>query len=156
LGRGQPAEKRAEQPRRWDVMVWIQRGILLVLSVWAANWVGYLLGWLTGASQSPVAPAIAPLVFGLLAALGIGISLKELHDRGSIWHACLVAIMVCAFVYGCQMGVTEGAWIRSEPYSSFDALLSENWRKLDDETIASLHHFRLVARMQKMPAVDFD
>ncbi|HEX5102959.1 MAG TPA: hypothetical protein VFV87_04065, partial [Pirellulaceae bacterium] len=38
----------------------------------AAQKVGYLFGWLIGASLSPLGATVAPLLFGLLAVLGLG------------------------------------------------------------------------------------
>lgn len=43
-----------------------------VISVYfASRYVGYVLGLLTGAAISPVAQVVAPLIFGLLTAIGV-------------------------------------------------------------------------------------
>lgn len=78
-------------------------------SIWAVEWLGKLLGFLTGASQSPMGTVIAPLLFALLAALGVAAGSKiDLGDWKEIARAALIAFLVCRFATNFNSGLKHG------------------------------------------------
>jgi hypothetical protein len=56
------------QNRLWQTLLWV---LFLISYPVATAWVGYLFGYITGASLSPIGATVAPLVMGLLAVLGL-------------------------------------------------------------------------------------
>ena len=107
------------------------------------------MGWLTGASKSPVVPIIAPLVFGLLAVLGASASLRRKFDkRAAIWRGLFVAFMVLVFCYCCYYGVRRGNISRVGPYKSMKTLVGDAWETIDDDTASEVYQFRLKCRAQ--------
>jgi hypothetical protein len=76
-------------------LCWILLAVFAFVAVHAARWIGYLVGWLTGASESPMGTTVAPLMFGLLAVLGItSVSRLRMRTPREILIATLVAFMV--------------------------------------------------------------
>lgn len=131
--------------------------ILAATSLYAAGWVGYLLGWLTGASRSPVAPLVAPLVFGLLAILGIKESARHRYVRpAAVWRGIFVAAMVIVFCFACSNGVRWGNLSRVGPYKPMSLLLGDTWEKVDAETAAELYRFRFLARQKEVSFEEFE
>lgn len=47
----------------------------------ASDALGFVLAWFTGASKSPLGSTVAPLIFGIIAALGVKESLKGAAQR---------------------------------------------------------------------------
>jgi hypothetical protein len=83
------------------------------LSFGAARWAGYLLGWLTGASESPMGVVIAPLVFSLVAILGIRSSTKiNLRRPNEILYAAFIAFLVWTVCDYCFTGLSDGVDVR--------------------------------------------
>ncbi len=145
--------RRALDQARACVLV----AVLFLISTIAAYWVGFLLGWLTGASLSPVVSSVAPLVFGLLAALGIGVGLRRrLSRRSDVGRGIFVGTMVSVFCYGCFIGVSWGNMSRLDPYMPMDMLIGESWKDTDDETAARLHALRWKARRAQISHQDFE
>lgn len=138
-------------------------GILAIVSVNAANHIGFLVGWLTGASQSPIAKAIAPTVFGLLAVLGVSVKLRyrpsmrkqkrpSWRDRHrNIWQGILVAVLVIAFCRGANDGFVPGIRSRAMPYKDVKELLGKSWETTDHETAITICAFSSQARLAGLP-----
>jgi hypothetical protein len=122
--------------------------LLAVASTLATSKVGFLLGWLIGASRSPLAVGIAPLIFGLLAVLGVRAGLKnEFATLGAIWRALFVALLITVFCYYCSNGILWGNISRLEPYHDMAALFGEEtWATATPEQAAMLNRFRWKAR----------
>jgi hypothetical protein len=136
---------------------WILALILFGASIVAAYWVGFLLGWLTGASLSPVVSSVAPLVFGLLAVIGVSASVRgNFTHRIEISRGIFLALMVSTFCYACFTGVTWGNRSRMDPYPPLDVLIGESWQNVDDETAARLHAFRWKAQRAQIPHQEFE
>jgi hypothetical protein len=132
--------------------------LLIVVSVAAVSQVGFLLGWLTGASRSPVVPVVAPLVFGLLAAFGIGVSLhRQSVGEHAIWRSVFVAFLTLVFCTRCYYAVTLGAWEREDQYSKMSYLLGETaFGMADHDTLAALYRFRLLAKSAEVSSAEFE
>jgi hypothetical protein len=143
-----------------------------MVSIAAVSHVGYLLGWLTGASKSPVVPVVAPLVFGLLAVLGVSaVRAKKLkkktairidapnhgRDHSAVWRGVFIAILTLAFCSSCLYGVTKGSFERMGQYRKMSFLLGEAaWDQADDDTIAELYKFRVQAKRNELSPADFE
>lgn len=137
---------------------------LSILSLYAAKLVGFQLGWLMGASQSPIAQAIAPSIFGLLAVLGVGAKLSSAlskeHDnltgwrekRREVWRAILAAAIVIVFCAYLPNGIASGASSRSMPYSDVAELIGESWETAGDETAAEICSFTAKAHAAGIPS----
>jgi hypothetical protein len=143
------------------IVLWIctalRVGLFVVASVIAAAWIGYVVGWLIGASRSPIAHSIAPLVFGLLAAIGVGVGLRTtLQTRLAMWRGTLVAALAAIFCYFCYIGVTWGNQSRIGPYKAMGTLLGDAWSSVDPDTAAALYKFRLQAKGAGVPFDDFE
>lgn len=95
----------------------ISRAMLLapfaIAAVYAARWVGYLVGWLVGASESPVAGAIIPGVIGLVAAIGLRSKRLRLRTQAEIIAATFLAILVIVICDQCFWGIADGVEIRT-------------------------------------------
>lgn len=131
--------------------------MLAVASAGAAAWIGFLIGWLTGASRSPVVHAVAPLVFGLLAAIGVGTTLhRQLRSRRAVCRAVFIALLAWVFCYCCFFGVKRGNISRIGPYSSFSTLLDGSWTKANGTTKAILYRFRQQAITTNVLYSDFE
>lgn len=128
-----------------------------VTSFCASAQVGFLLGWLVGASLSPIAPAIAPFVFGLLAVIGIEAGIrKQFLNSTAIWRAAFVSILVVVFCISCRYGIEWGNVSRLDPYKSFGKLFGSTWEGVDEGTAAKLYGFRWRARDSKMNADEYE
>lgn len=135
---------------------WLSVAILIVASVIAVASIAYIVGWLTGASMTPVVAIVIPLVFGLLAAIGVGIGApRPFSDKTSIWQSVFVALLVIVFCHLYFYGVTLGSFQRSSQYNRMSNLLGETWDNADDDTVALLYRFRLKARQAKLSPADF-
>jgi hypothetical protein len=119
--------------------------ILVLLSVgyFAVRWVGYLCGWIIGASLSPIASVALPLVFTLLGAVGVsaGIRTRRLHLSNLI---CLIGIALGVWVFCdfCERGIDDGGRTRQSQYKSITQLLGCDWQKLDADVKSKLYQFR--------------
>jgi hypothetical protein len=143
-----PSAKRARRWRRCErVMTWVVLLVLPCATVIAAVWLGYLLGYLTGCSKSPMASTVAPLLFALLVAIGIGagprLALKTLKDAAA---ALTIAVAVIFFGFWFDEGLTRGAIARNAAFIRMDGLIGPAWSKTDAETAASIYGFRSRSR----------
>jgi hypothetical protein len=118
---------------------------------------------------------VAPLVFGLLAVLGVGAARKSYKKRNNsrnaegqskelspqaqqnvIWRGIFVAILIFTFCRECYYGVTLGSFERTAQYRMMPKLLGDAWAKADGESIAELYKFRLQASRAEMSYPDFE
>jgi len=115
--------KQYGRPIAWvGVLAWL--GIVLYdrITIAVEN-IGYLFGWLIGASKSPVAGTVAPLVFGLLgavvfASIAAVFATLRMDPKSppsfrntlvSLLAALAIAHFASWFVYQSKVGITEGA-----------------------------------------------
>jgi hypothetical protein len=136
---------------------WLSVAALVVASMIAVAYLARVLGWLTGASLTPVVAIVIPLVFGLLATVGVGVGLPRPFGRiASIWQTVFVAFLVAVFCRVYFSSVTLGSFERSARYRSMASLLGEAWSSTDDETLASLYRLRVKARRANLAPADFE
>ena len=84
--------------KSWPVFRWVTLLVFVFVYFRACQWVGHLFGLLIGASTSPIAATVTPLVFGLLAAIGIGLGARQMTSRlSSLWYAILIASGIAVF-----------------------------------------------------------
>lgn len=136
--------------------------VLAVISLKAAGYVGLLVGWLIGASLSPIAQAIAPAIFGLLAVLGVSsklwqtLSKRRRHlsgwrdKRRAIWQAILMAGIVFVFCDSASDGIVKGIRSRTMPYTDIADLIGDSWKDADEHTATAICAFTLQARSAGM------
>jgi len=149
------AIRKARKLSRW--LAWALLPAFLFVSYLAVRWVGYLFGWLVGAAESPVAQVVTPLVFTLLAAVGIGAAIRGRYSRGSAVLAALaVAAGVLLFCDYCERGLTDGIFSREQPYKPMNELLGDSWPKVDSAMAARLYEFRWEARRSGMSFREFE
>ncbi len=137
------------QGPRPSVLFWIGAAVFAIATLQAATEVGYLFGFIVGASVSPIAVSVAPLVFGLLGAIGIAGGALSKPDEWSSKRLALLsvtAIGVALFCYNCQVGIDTGIDRRMGPFPSMASLVN-NWESLDVDTRALAYDLR--SRMQR-------
>lgn len=145
----------------WVPPKWAYRAsgaLLFIVSVWAAHQVGWVSGWLTGASRSPVAPVIAPSIFGLLTSVVALTYAREILTRTDklIYGACAAAVIGVACM-SFHSGVIWGIHSRVGPYKTFAVLVGDcAWSAVDPNTAARLHKFRVSCRVSGMSYREFE
>jgi uncharacterized membrane protein len=143
--------------RFWNAVVFIVA--VCPASLEAAKQVGYLFGWIVGASKSPIAPAVAPLVFGLLALIGAHAALsRTAKRRSSLYQTAFAAVIVSVFCFWCYRGIQWGGFARIPPYKTLRAMLGTDNEtlSLDPEISAELYAFQLRARAAGVSFEDFE
>lgn len=89
-----------------------------VVSALAASSVGAMFGFLLGSAAVSVASAAMPLIFSLLAILGIAAGAPSLFKnlglcQPSHWDRICVALCVCVFVVSCWFGYQRGGLVKT-------------------------------------------
>jgi hypothetical protein len=139
-----------------SVVTWVGVIVAVLLSAVAVDLVAYLLGWLTGVSKSPIVAAIAPLIFGLLALVGLGVGWTYSNRRWADWlRTSVTAVLVIVFCIAFNKGVSEGSYDRVDAYQNFSTIVTASGTTLKPETYAAFHRFRLQARQADVPSGDF-
>jgi hypothetical protein len=146
-----------DTPRQWSTLLtWGGALVAVLLSALAVDLVAYLLGWLTGVSKSPIVAAIAPLIFGLLALVGLGVGWTYSSRRWADWlRTSVTAVLVIVFCIAFNKGVSEGSYDRVDAYQNFSTIVTASGTTLKPETYAAFHRFRLQARQADVPSGDF-
>lgn len=133
-------------------------GILLLVAAYQAiRWLGYLCGWVIGASQSPIAAAALPLLFTLLGAVGLRAGFR--NRRPKLWNIiCLIGLSAGAAVFCdyCETGITIGSVTREDQYKTMADLIGENWAAVDADTKSRLYQFRWLAQDSKLPYREYE
>jgi hypothetical protein len=150
----------------------IVRIVMLLLSF---SVVGWLTGWLVGASSSPTVSAVLPLIFGLFTAVGLGYAnaLAKLKKIGEVIaaspdkglpeikkifdnpHAAIkevplfITTAIVLFCLLCYSGVRHGVSLRSPGYPKIEELLGRN-ALLNYEDAAQLYRLRLSLQRQNI------
>lgn len=140
--------------------------VLLIISYFSARWLGYLVGWLIGASNSPIAQAVAPLIFGLIAVIGVdvgvrgGIAIKSrprrLYNVKSLYRAIFVAFVVLIFCRSCYYGAKMGILSRVGPYRSMCHLIGKSLKTADPQAVSALYAFQVKARRAGVSWQEFE
>jgi hypothetical protein len=137
--------------------------VLAVISLNAASYVGLLVGWLIGASLSPIAQAVAPAIVGLLAVLGVStklrrsLSKRRMHltgwreKRRAIWTSILAAGMVFVFCKSASEGIVKGIRSGTMPYTDIADLIGDSWNDADELAATAICAFTLQARAAGVP-----
>lgn len=146
----------------------------IVLAAFVA--VGWLTGWLVGASNTPVVAALLPLVFGLIGAIGFGYaeaaaqvrSVREMVQAGGdnlltrvqatlaapaaerLQLPAFWAVAVILFCMACYSGIAQGITLRIPSYPSLRELLGQE-ASFSYQEAAELHNFRLTLQRQNIP-----
>jgi hypothetical protein len=120
-----------------------------------------LFGWLVGASDSPIVSTAAPLVFGLLAILGItaGAYLPIRRKRGLWRNSCRLfctAFGVGVFCYWCWNGIQDGMYSRAQYYESMADLVGPEWGSSNASTTSLLYEFRWRAKRAGVAPLEFN
>lgn len=160
-----PDTARAPRPAASGYRL-ILAGVLLVASYFSARWLGYLVGWLIGASNSPIAQAIAPLIFGLIAVIGVDVGVRgtlvsksrprRLYTVKSLYRAIFVAFVVTLFCRSCYYGVKMGILSRTGPYRSMCHLVGSSLKTADPQAVSALYAFQLKARRSNVSWQEFE
>jgi len=132
----EPTAGRVDEVQRntWRaVAAWVVSfSLMAIAGALAAKWVGYLFGWIAGASLSPVGAVVAPLVFGLLAVIGVRTAISNDPPESSLGVRCpsddelatasmrmiriaITAVGVWIFSTWCYTGIQDGALTRNDP-----------------------------------------
>src|SRR5437588_3070238 len=147
----------AETKKSKSKWYWVSVAILTIAATLAVACVARILGWLTGASQSPVVAVVIPLIFGLLAVFGL---IKEVPSpfgsTSSVWQTVFASLLIVAFCYVYFDSVALGTFDRAGEYHELYELLDTAWSKIDPETLAALQRLRIRARLANLPAADFE
>jgi len=140
----------------------------------AASYIGYLFGWVSGSSMTPVVATIAPLILGLLAGLGLTTGIipppslaaaldritafaslgdrdrskikTELASMPNYWQLGVMALALLGFSVFCEYGFRVGGDDRDDPYPPL-SLAIEGWGNVDIPTRTEVYELRW--RMQK-------
>jgi len=80
----------------------------IVLSLVLSGVTGHLIGWIAGASQSPVATTLLPIVFSVLTIFGISNALSGKTDK--LTSALMLALVTngLIFIICCNIGLKVG------------------------------------------------
>lgn len=80
----------------------------IVLSLVLSGVTGHLIGWIAGASQSPVATTLLPIVFSVLTIFGISNALSGKTDK--LTSALMLALVTngLIFIICCNIGLKDG------------------------------------------------
>ena len=131
--------------------------LLVVAAMAAVIAIARVLGWLTGASLSPVVAVVIPFVFGLLAVVGLSKEVgSPFKSRKSIWQSIFVAVLIYVFCDVYFYNVTKGTFDRAGEYQEFGDLLGCASDKIDHDTLVILYRLRLRARLANLPRADFE
>lgn len=125
--------------------------------LFACCWVGFMFGWLVGASLSPIASTVAPLVFGLLAVIGVGLGAKKSGPKlSNLWHTFFVAFGVVIFCITARTGLQYGVRDRVDPFITFEtALGTEAWNGVDGNVAHELYRLRWIIREKRLHREEF-
>lgn len=129
--------------RCYTWQLWAAILILTPIAMNSIGWVGYLFGWIVGASMSPIATVSLPLVFTLLGAAGITAGIRSPRLRISrIVPLIGICLGVLAFCYSCDRGIRAGGETRYSHYRSIEQLLGKEWSKINADAKTELFKFR--------------
>ncbi len=112
---------------KWPVWKTPAAAALLVYFSWrAVEWIGYLFGLLIGLSLSPVGAIVAPLIFGLLAVLGVAAGTRRWKrlDATTLFRLAIVAAGVLTFCQWCNYGLRKGTQVRMK-YESEQGIIKK-------------------------------
>lgn len=122
--------------------------------------IGWAFGLLIGTSAVPMASTAAPLVFGLLAVVGVGAASSTLWWRAgkevNDWDRVVVALAVITFCVVCLLGIRQGGTVHR--YRTVGAILKEAgvWGKLPPDAYAQIEVFSAVAIQNGLPPINHD
>lgn len=126
-----------------------------ILTGWAASWIGYDFGLLVGASASPIAATAAPLVFGLLAAIGIGAAVKTDWTSGVAFaSAAVVSFSVWMFCESFYDGTAFGLRSQASPYIPVRQVLPA-YETLHSDVLAAVYGIRHSAHASGLSAEEY-
>lgn len=120
--------------------------------------VGYLFGFIIGASVSPIATTVAPLVFGLLATAGAITGASQLKGaeftlRGSVL-AALTPLGVGLFCFYCERGIRNGIIARDGPYTAMEVVVPAV-KNADSDVAAIAYRIRWAMKDRDFTPTDF-
>lgn len=133
--------------------------VLAMLSIGAAIAMGLVLGWMTGASESPVGNAAISGVFGILGAVGTVKVLQESSSGrvGIVASICIAAAIVafCGLFY---VGLLNGSATRNKQsiYKRSSDLIGERWAYLDRDIVAEVNAYRMQSRSAGVKSSDYE